>query len=351
MKTKDFGLRLWNARKRKGMTQDELVAAIGGMISKNALSRYERNEMMPRYPVLVALARVLEVQLEYFFRPSTVSITEKDFRLKEDLPAKERDRIPLAATEVLERILETEQLLSLEPRFVNPLQALPAIATASEAEQAAQQLRESWNLGQHGLVDTYGMLGRHGIRVIELEAHEVFDGMKGMVNGHIPVIVVNALMPADRKRFTVLHELAHLLLRFDPSLEADKAERLCNRFSSALLMPAELLKGLLGGPREELSLQELIHIKNLHGTSLQMLVYRAVQLGYIRQPVVDRFKTFIQANIREEGLGRYEGSERVTYLEALVLRAYHSRRITRSKAAELLNLEEKNLPVFFDVAW
>jgi Zn-dependent peptidase ImmA (M78 family)/DNA-binding XRE family transcriptional regulator len=351
MKNEVFSQRLKNARLIKGMTQDEVVAGLGETLSKNALSRYERGEMTPRYPILVALARVLDVQLEYFFRPFTVSISQLDFRTKQDLPSMEANRLQLEVGAIMERYLQTEQLLGLKSRFVNPLQALPALKTAEEAEEAAQRLREAWKLGDHGLMNIYGLIESFGIKVIEITAAEAFDGMTCMVNDNIPLIVVNTAMTVERKRFTVLHELAHILLRFDASLDQKMIERICSRFSGAVLMPSGLLKNLIGAMCEQIGLQELILIKNHYGVSLQALMYRAAQLNYISQATNDRFRNFINTNKREEGLGDFHGKETADRFEQLVVRAYHSNRITRSKAAELLQVQERDLPGIFDVIW
>lgn len=351
MKNEVFSQRLKNARLMNGMTQDEVVAALGETLSKNALSRYERGEMMPRYNILLALARVFSVQLEYFFRPFTVEVRNVDYRTKMELPSMEREKLRLEVISLMERRLETEQLLGLKQRFTNPLQDFPAVTTSADAEKAAAKLREAWQLGQHGLVNIYGILEHFGIKVVEISAHEAFDGMSATINQGIPLIVVNAEMTVERKRFTVLHETAHLLITFDPTLEQKKIESLCNIFAGTLLVPAAILKELIGAPREQISLQELIHIKNQFGISIQALVYRAARLNYISQATVDRFKYEIQSNIKEEGLGGYYGMEVADRFEQLVVRAYHSQRITRSKAAELLGVEEKDLPETIDKHW
>lgn len=351
MKNEVFSQRLKNARLMKGMTQDEVVAALGETLSKNALSRYERGDMMPRYHILLALSRVFGVQLEYFFRPFTVEISDFEYRTKEDMPSMEREQLRLEVITVMERRLQTEELLGLEQHFVNPLQDFPAIKNADDIEKAAMQLREAWQIGQHGMLNIYGMLEHFGIKVVELTANEVFDGMKATINKQVPVIVVNTAMTIERRRYTVLHELAHLLLTFDEALEPKKVESLCNIFPGAVLLPADTYRELIGAPRETVSLQELIPIKNQFGISLQALVYRAARLKFISQATVDRFVKFIETNKKEEGLGGYYGNEVADRFEQLVVRACHQHRITRSRAAELLGIEEKHLPVYFDTVW
>lgn len=66
-----------------------------------------------------------------------------------------------------------------------------------------------------------------------------------------PIIVVNtAQQSRGRRLFTLIHELAHVLMKrsgiSDPFISENKTERLCNRFASAFLVPAAYVHDLLG---------------------------------------------------------------------------------------------------------
>ncbi len=61
------------------------------------------------------------------------------------------------------------------------------------------------------------------------------------------VLLVNASLPQGRARFSVAHELGHLLLRHDPvgrigEPRDPEQERQADRFASELLMPDFLLR-------------------------------------------------------------------------------------------------------------
>lgn len=60
------------------------------------------------------------------------------------------------------------------------------------------------------------LLEDKNIKVVKLDVNDDFDGLQTFVNGSIPVIAYNVLKinKPDRIRFTLLHELAHLLLTF-----------------------------------------------------------------------------------------------------------------------------------------
>jgi Zn-dependent peptidase ImmA (M78 family) len=58
------------------------------------------------------------------------------------------------------------------------------------------------------------MLEDNFIKVVEVDKPLDFDGLSAFVDNKIPVIAVNKNFPIERKRFTLLHELGHLLLSF-----------------------------------------------------------------------------------------------------------------------------------------
>lgn len=59
----DFGLRIQELRKKKGWTQSDLAKRLG--ISKQAIYRYESNIRTPTLPIVINLAKKLDVSLDY----------------------------------------------------------------------------------------------------------------------------------------------------------------------------------------------------------------------------------------------------------------------------------------------
>ena len=64
-----FAKRLKQARVLKKISMDQLVQLIGGLVSKQAISKYESALMKPNSSVIVALSAALDVEPDYFFRP------------------------------------------------------------------------------------------------------------------------------------------------------------------------------------------------------------------------------------------------------------------------------------------
>src|SRR5437867_530137 len=101
-----FEVRLKNARKMKGFSLQDLANAMGNVITKQALSKYETGQMKPDSHTLIALSKALGVGLEYFSRASTIELEQIDFKKKVSLSVKELERVKQEVIDFLERYFE-----------------------------------------------------------------------------------------------------------------------------------------------------------------------------------------------------------------------------------------------------
>jgi len=331
-----FAKRLKSARIRAALSQDQLVKKMGGIVSKNAISKYERGEMMADSKVLLALARALNVKSDYFFRPFTVQINQVEFRKKNRLSVKAANAIKQKVTDFIERYLEVEQFLNIQSDFSNPIAGL-SVSTKADVEQAAIKVRTAWNLGMNALPNVIDTLENKEIKVVEIEAPEEFDGFSGWADGKIPLIVINKGYSVERKRLTALHELGHLLLILPESTSHKEKERFCFQFAGAMLIPKMTFKNEMGEFRSQLSEPELIAMKETYGMSVQAIMARAKDLGIITEAYFIQFRKWISHNRAETGLGAYLGIEQGFRFKQLIYRAAAEEVISLSKAANLSN--------------
>ena len=187
-----FAKRLKSARTLAGLSQDGLVKRIGGIVSKNAISKYEKGQMMADGKILITLAKALNVKPDYFFRRFTVEIKNIEFRKKSKLSVKKLNAIKQKATDLVERYLEIEQFLNIKSDFHNPITNLP-INTKEDVENAVSRLLNKWKLGINALPNVIDLLEDKEIKVIEIDAPDEFDGFSGWANGRYPIIVINDL--------------------------------------------------------------------------------------------------------------------------------------------------------------
>lgn len=336
----EIGNRINSARKMAGLSLRKLADKVDGEISHTSISKFEKGELVPDSKTLSVLAKALNVRPDYFFKPFKVEINEVEFRKKSKLGKRKIHSIRELIKHNIENYLELEELMDIPTSFENPIQEIQ-ISSGREVEKAAAMLRKKWHLGLNALPNVIELLEDQEIKVIELEVEEEFDGLSGFANGNIPLIVINKSFPVDRKRFTALHELGHLLLSFKKDLSGKQIEKLCHRFAGSLLIAPVILKRELGNKRHRISLNELIAIKETFGISIQAIMARAKDLEIINDNTYRKFCIWIRQSVerrQEKDLGEYKGEEVSNRFKQLLSRATAEDLISFSKAASLADM-------------
>jgi Zn-dependent peptidase ImmA (M78 family)/transcriptional regulator with XRE-family HTH domain len=333
--------RLRRARVLKGMSLQEVANRLGD-ISKQALSKFEQGKDTPNSSRLIQLADALEVRPEYFFRSDTVSLGEVDFRKHSAFGKKQQNAVKEQVRDQLERHLAAEGLFESEipeKDFSDWWERFP-VSTIDDIEQAAEDLRDAWDLGSNPIANLTETLEEQGIVVVGLRAHEKFDGLCALVNeGTDAVIVSNIDRPGERQRFSLAHELGHLVMKMPEGiLDTREEEGWCHRFAGAFLYPASQVMETFGNTRKRVLMEEFLLAKEEWGISMQAILRRLYDLGIVQQG-------FYQSTVRQwsaRGFRKNEPnplpSERSYRLRQLVYRALAEGLVTPSRAAELLNV-------------
>lgn len=345
-----IGKRLKQARDALGLSLRGLEAAIQSQVSAQAIGKYERNEMMPSSTILLALAKALNVTPEYLLSTREIELEGVDFRKDPQAGAKEERAVQAIVLDKVERYLEIEELWpSADQKWRAPIRDEFTINCIEDAEKAADALREIWNLGIDPIPLMAELLEEMGIKVVALDLPEDVSGSKAFVKrpqyDHVPVVVVNQKHNGERQRFTLAHELAHLVLRF-PSMKGSDQEKAANRFAGAFLMAKEMMYRLIGENRTSISLGELVELKKIFKVSVASLVVRCRQLGVLTQAAYSRLWAMIDAQGWNTKLSNepYPFDPEIPQrMERLCLRAVAENAISESKAAELLQISVRKL--------
>jgi Zn-dependent peptidase ImmA (M78 family) len=329
------GERIKHARLMRRMSQRDLASRLN--LSATAISKYEQGLVVPNSSSLLQLAHALDVGVEFFVRPRLVQGIAPAFQKSSCLARKEEAALVASIREWLERYLEAESILSLQPpRFVRPEGFPRSVSTFEDVERAAVDLRSQWKLGLDPIENLIQLVEDRGIKVHLAEADKAVDAFtfEAQADGILPVIVLRSGLPGDRMRFSLAHELGHLLLRSTGDLSAERA---ANRFAGALLVPEEAARFELGEHRRGLGLYELHLLKHKYGLSMQAWIYRAKDLGIISYPLFrDLNKEFRTHGWHKEEPGCPYPAERPARFDLLVLQALAEGRISERRAGELL---------------
>lgn len=324
-----IGERIKQARKANNLSMRKLADEIG--ISAMAISKYERDQDIPSSGVLLRLSKALQVKVDFFFRPSTVSVQLQAYRKHAVLGVKEQEAIQMRIQDWVERYLEVESLFPEEQYAAN----LPLLKVTSldEIETAALELRDHWSLGYDAIENLVQLLEDRGIKVGIISGFEHFDACTFMADGN-PVIVTKGELSGDRQRFNLGHELGHLILDVQGDL---KPEQAANRFVGAFLVPAATARFELGTSRTGFNIKELHMLKHKYGLSMQAWIYRAKDLSIISDKTAMRlFQQFRVNDWHRQEPGKPYPSEAPMRMERLIYRALAEDLISRSRAQELL---------------
>jgi Zn-dependent peptidase ImmA (M78 family) len=345
-----IGQRLKIARAASGLSLRELEAAIGNLVTAQAIGKYERNEDMPSSGVLSALADALKVSEEYLLATEDEMVLDGiEFRKKEMTTKREEAFVEGQTLHLLERYLAIEDVLGLASVvWDKPREGAYPVKEIADAENAARAIRTHWGLGIDPIPNLSELLEERGIKVLSVDLADI-DGLTASVRRKkgepVPVVVIKESAWAERKRFTLAHELGHMVMEIAPGVDV---ERTANRFAGAFLMPVEALWREIGKHRTAISLGELLQLKTLFGASFQAITYRCRDLGILNETSFRRlFQVFNQNGWRkppfkEPGCMAPE-EEKPQRMERLCFRALTERLISESKAAEILGISVREL--------
>ncbi|RWM25629.1 MAG: ImmA/IrrE family metallo-endopeptidase [Mesorhizobium sp.] len=344
-----IGNKLKVARSASGLSLRALSDAIDGIVTAQAIGKYERNEDMPSSRVLIALAKALSVSEEYLLNEDEIALEGVDFRKKVGASSKEEAVLEARAIHMLERYLAVEDLLQMRSvEWEQPRSAPHPVADIRDAEDAARSVRDDWGLGNDPIPQLAELLEERGIKVLSLDLDEV-DGLAAKVRRRdrtaARVIVVKRSTWSERKRFNLAHELGHMVIAPGEGVNEEKA---AHRFAGAFLMPADVLRAEVGAHRSSISIGELVALKKRFGVSIQALAYRCKDLGIINQAAFARlFKIFAERGWRtapyEEPETMEPRLEEPQRFERLCYRALAEGVIGESRAAELLGISVREL--------
>lgn len=342
-----IGRRLKVARAAAGLSLRELSARMDGLVSAQAIGKYERDEDMPGSRALIGLATALGVSEDYLLNDEELVLEGVDFRKKSS--SREEATIEARTLQLLERYLAIEDLLNLRSvDWEQPRSAPYPVAEVRDAEDAARSVRDDWGLGYDPIPKLAELLEERGVKVLSMDLDDI-DGLAARVRRRgreaARVVVIRKNIWAERKRFTLAHELGHMVMAPAPGVDEEKA---AHRFAGAFLMPADVVRAEVGARRSTISVAELVALKRRFGVSVQAIAFRCKDLGIIDQKAFSAlFRLFAQHGWRTPPFEEPEcippTEEEPKRFERLCFRALAEGVIGDSRAAELLSMSVREL--------
>lgn len=287
------------ARESRELTQAALARALG--VTQGTLSKIEGGLASCPADLLQKLATVLDYPQSFFrYNKPIHGIGTGAHHLlyrKRMLPAKTLKRIEAQIN--LKRIHLEELLASTEMESDLDVPRLDPSEYEGGAAQVAQTVRMYWNLPSGPIDNMTELVERAGIIVIEHDfGTDRVDATSLKIDGLPAMMFVSPNVPGDRLRFTLAHELGHLVMHTVPH---PAVETEADRFAAEFLMPA----ADIGHQLVRLDLAKAARLKPYWKVSLAALVYRAHELGRI----TDNQYRYLFYQLSAAGLRKEEPAE------------------------------------------
>lgn len=268
--------RLVLARKRRRMTLAHLAQVSG--VSPQSITAFENHRKVPSEQTLSSLAAALNFPVPFFQAPAAPDIQRGavSFRAPSKMSAAERDSALSAGA------IAATLNIWLEEKFRLPEPNVPAYAyPETTPEQAAEQVRGHWGLGEQTAPNMVHLLEANGVRVFSIPSDCLdIDAFSTTKHG-TPYVFLNTRKSAERGRFDAAHELGHLVLHSDHRIPHGRdPEAEANAFASAFLMPRA---GILAQQLHNASVDRIISAKRRWGVSAMALAYRLYRMSLLSE--------------------------------------------------------------------
>jgi Zn-dependent peptidase ImmA (M78 family) len=197
------------------------------------------------------------------------------WRKKSNVAAREMDQI---VAEVNLRLIHLRRLLqAVEVEATQELPKLSIDEFNGDAERIAGLVRAQWQMPVGPVRNLTRILEAAGIVVVHSTlGGSVVDGVTFRAPGLPPLIVLNVEQSADRMRFTLAHELGHLVMHH--SQPTQNMEQEANEFASAFLMPTRDIRPYF---TRRIDLRLLAELKPVWRVSMASLLMRARSIGLL----------------------------------------------------------------------
>lgn len=272
------------AREFRGYSQSQLSSSIAGLSQPN-LSKFEKGIGYLSENIQNEIINFLNFPKEFFDKKIYNVVENGNYRKKSTIGKADVNNFEFRCKlvgYVIDEMSEDIDWPDFKFKSLN-------VDEGFDPEYIASYTRKKCNIDPFKPVrDIITIIENNGIIVYEIDALEKFDGVSFHTDKGYPVIIINKNFSNDRKRFTLAHELGHLLMHneneFPISSYRDK-EKEANLFASEFLMPEMAIRNSLF----RLKFGDLGELKQYWLTSMSSIVRRASDLKCINSAEYKNF--------------------------------------------------------------
>lgn len=343
----EIGARVRRLLEDRSMTSQDLAGRLG--LDPSGMSRALSGDRRFKAREIAMIAEVLNV-------PTSVLLEDEIKDAELSLAARQSMHVPGTVSDAVDRARFYAELAALVESKPAPDFDWVTIPTTGLPWQQGQALAEEV-LDRAGLADKDLPLGMHDLASllestldIQVSLEPLGSGLDGlgMCSEQLKLVMVSTKTVAARQRWTLAHEIGHVLLGDTQDLFVDEniwertpIETRANAFAAAFLMPAELLSAAWGNavaPNEAL----VAELLERFGVSLDALAFRLHNVGKVNAAGRDRIRGMRPSPslIRNQASRQSDGNWLPTTLTHDAIQAFGEGRVGARWLAELLGFDQ-----------
>lgn len=290
------GVRIRQVRELLGKTQAEFADLAG--VSQPAIAQLEAGSTAASEQTLQNLSFNTGFPPEFFRTEPRLELPLGSLLYRAHVAASGKERaktyrLAQLVYEFIERVSE---------EIERPAVRLPRLST--DPTLGAQLTRSAMGHAPDvPIPNLINSIERAGVVVLSLplatEKIDAFSVWAGP-NSEQPLIGVVTNKPADRLRFSVAHELGHLVLHHPLRASPEDAEKQAHQFAAELLLPEAVMRAEITAP---VTLSSLAPLKPKWRVSIQALIRRSFDL----QLISERQYRYLFEQLSARGMRRDEG--------------------------------------------
>jgi len=306
------GYRVRLARELSCLTQSDMADEIG--VTQSAIAQIESGRFQPSVDVVDALSARLGFPATFFSLDDPPHFPSGSllFRAHANLSSSEKAE----AERYGQIVYEASITLGKRVKNKTPLRLPQLDEEPTDIVTAAQLTRDALSMSPDmpiphliRAVEQIGVLVfAIPVHLPKREAYSLWSRVKTLWSSSElmrPVIVVFAGVPGDRLRFSVAHELGHLVMHQAIRGVSHELEKDADKFAVELLMPSEAMTQEILAP---VTINSLASLKARWGVSIKSLLRRAKELDVIS----DRQYRYLRERMAQYGWERQEPYELVS---------------------------------------
>lgn len=173
----------------------------------------------------------------------------------------------------------------------------------------------------------------------------LLDALSRWFPGLPPMFFMNQDLPGDRMRFTLAHELGHLIMHRTTNPDMEKQ---ADRFAAEFLMPKDDIRPYLN----DLSLSKLVSLKELWKVSMGAILKRAEDL----KKITNRQAKYLWMQMSKSGFRTHEPFDFIvpiedpSYLKEIIETYSQEMGYSPSDLSKFLFIHEEELPFYYPIA-